>query len=217
MDIIKETINIIRKLRSWLNVVLKNYKQPVPVYPRVTRSGIKVHLGSGEINMQGWINVDARQFSHTHLVSEGFDLKEFTDGSIEELYLCHVLEHFSFSQTETLLINLQKKIAKGGIIRISVPDFDSIIRIYKMNNNNIYAIQAALMGGQGYEYNFHKSLYNKESLTKLIESCGFSQVKDWETKGEFGTDIGDWSSGKFKTLHGLVSISLNLKALNEQQ
>ena len=121
------------KICQWVIVALKNYKQPIPVYPKSTKSGLKVHLGSGDVNMQGWINIDAREFYHTHLVSEGFDLSEFADNTIEELYLCHVLEHFSFLEAEQLLINLRKKLAEGGIsgyqYQILMRLLESMVRI----------------------------------------------------------------------------------------
>ena len=67
-------LNILRNIRKNINKIMKrsslvrnNYDQVVPIYPKNNTDGLKVHLGSGEINLQGWINVDARKFKHTHL------------------------------------------------------------------------------------------------------------------------------------------------------
>jgi predicted SAM-dependent methyltransferase len=176
--------------------------------------GLKVHLGSGPINIQGWINVDARSYEHVHVVSDGFELREFADGAISEIYLCHVLEHFSFQEAETLLKSLKGKLRLGGVIRISVPSFDRLIEVYKLSGSDITKVKFALMGGQDYQYNFHKSLYNLKSLRELLEHCGYSHVLEWETLADFGVDLGDWSNGTFATKQGALPISLNLKGIN---
>ena len=191
-----------------------NHDKPFPIYTKYNRSGLKVHLGSGPINIQGWVNVDARAYVHVHLESNGFELREFVDGSISEIYLCHVLEHFSFEEAHQLLKGLKVKLCQGGIIRISVPSFDRLIDVYKFSDSDINKIKFALMGGQDYEYNFHKSLYNKKSLSKLLEHCGYSNVAEWETLIDFGVELGDWSNASFDSKEGPVRISLNLKGIN---
>ncbi len=86
----------ITKFFKWAVFVKKNYNQSIPIYTKDDRSGLKIHLGAGEVNLQGWINIDARKFTHVHLVSDGFDLSSFNETSVYEFYTSHVLEHFSF-------------------------------------------------------------------------------------------------------------------------
>jgi predicted SAM-dependent methyltransferase len=191
-----------------------NSDKSLPVYVAPMSPGLKVHLGSGPINIQGWINVDARAYEHVHVVSDGFELREFADGAISEIYLCHVLEHFSFEEAEALLKSLKVKLRQGGVIRISVPSFDRLIEIYTLCDSDITKVKFALMGGQDYQYNFHKSLYNLKSLRELLEHCGYSNVLEWETLADFGVDLGDWSNGTFATKQGALPISLNLKGIN---
>ncbi len=57
-------------------------------------------------------------------------LEQFSDNSIDELYLCHVLEHISFNEVNAFLKLVYLKLKIGGIIRISVPSFESILKIY---------------------------------------------------------------------------------------
>lgn len=191
----------------------KNSDKPEAIYPKNQMNGkIKIHFGSGEINLQGWINVDARAFEHVHIVSDKINLIQFTDGSVDEIYLCHVLEHVSFEDTDLFLQSVLKKLKNGGLLRISVPSFDSIIQIYENNNRELDSVKFALMGGQDYEYNFHKSVYNYNTLSALLESCGFTNVQTWNTKLDFGVSLGDWSDRNFSSKIGPISISLNVKA-----
>jgi predicted SAM-dependent methyltransferase len=215
---------MLKKLKSILNPILffyhrlvhmvANLNKPQPIYPKVSHKGLRIHLGAGPINLQGWINIDARMYEHTHLVAQGFNLDEFSDGSISEIYMCHVLEHFSFEESELLLRSIKKKLSPRGIIRISVPSFDNLIQVYMSSNKNLDSIKFAVMGGQDYEFNYHKSLYNVTSLTTLLKLCGYINVEAWDTRVDFGVDLGDWSNKSFSTPRGLIEISLNLKAKN---
>lgn len=172
-------------------------------------NGLKVHLGAGDINLQGWVNVDARAFGHIHAHTASLELAEFSDGAVSAIYLCHVLEHLSFDEVDALLKTWKRKLTAGGVLFISVPDFDAIVRIYQSSGHDLDSIKHPLMGGQGYEYNFHKSVYNQGALTRVLEGAGFTRVEPWETTREFGRDLGDWSS---RSISG-VPISLNLKAV----
>ena len=71
-----------------------------------------------------------------------------------------------------------------------------------------------MLGGQNYIYNFHKAVFNKKSLTALLEECGFSEVSSWDTLSDFGIDLGDWSSGTIAIPGKDIPVSLNLKAKN---
>jgi predicted SAM-dependent methyltransferase len=184
-----------------------------PVYPKTGDGGLKIHLGAGPINLQGWVNIDARQAPHIHLHSEGFALKEFADGAISEIYMCHVLEHFAFEEIGEILRNFHKKLKVGGVLRLSVPDFDSLVTVYQANGNNLELIKFALMGGQDYAYNFHKCVFNRAALADQLAVCGFEHMVEWSTLEEFGVHLGDWSETGFQTPKGAFPISLNMKAI----
>lgn len=177
-------------------------------------TGPKVHVGCGPVEIEGWINVDAREFPHVHIRSNSVLLSEFSDGVLGEIYLCHVLEHFSFSDVEILLSAYYNKLSKNGIIRLSVPDFDLAIGAYHESGNDLELIRMALMGGQDYEFNYHKSVFNENLLTKLLINVGFKSIEKWEPTRDFEGDLGDWSTGVIKRRGGRAyPISLNLKAI----
>tara|TARA_S200000501_G_C20855220_1_gene757442 strand:- start:1619 stop:2263 length:645 start_codon:yes stop_codon:yes gene_type:complete len=190
----------------------KNYNEANAIYPDTNSKGLKIHLGAGEINIQGWINVDARNFKHTHLVDQNFELNEFRDETISEIYLCHVLEHFSFEDSIKLLEKLYKKLVQGGLVRISVPDFSKLRLIYE-ETNNLEKVKFAIMGGQNYENDFHKSIYDFKTLSELLKKLNFNHIENWESKKDFGVELDDWSSGTYNINNKKIKISLNIKAL----
>jgi predicted SAM-dependent methyltransferase len=205
-------IDKLKKIIKWLRIIYNHSDEDLPIYLDSDSTGLKLHIGSGPLNLQGWVNVDARNFSHIHICSEGFDLDEFVEHSISEIYMCHVLEHFSFEETKSILMNFRNKLKKGGLLRLSVPDFGKLVEIYESNNNDVDLIKYALMGGQDYNFNFHKSVYNKSNLSKILNDCGYKEIKEWKTEEDFGKSIGDWSDGLFKTKKGDFPVSLNLIA-----
>ena len=77
-------IKVFLKAQVW---AFKNRNNSLPIYTRKSKKGLMVHLGSGPINIQGWVNVDARKYDHTHMESDGFNLSEFSDGRIDEIYM----------------------------------------------------------------------------------------------------------------------------------
>ena len=201
-------INILKRVKN----LIKNKDKAMPVFPSLANTGVKIHIGAGEINLQGWINVDARPFDHIHIVSEELDLKEFSDDSVTEIYMSHILEHVPFSKVLNIFKHFNKKLKVGGILRVSVPDFDSIVKIYTNNNNNLDTVKYTLMGGQDYEHNFHYSVYNLKALESIFKKAKFNNINKWNTKEDFGLEFGDWSSYKFQTKKEDIEISLNLKA-----
>jgi len=206
---VKNTFNIF----GWVKLALVNYDKKPPIYEKMNNKGLKVHIGSGEINIQGWINIDARDFAHVHIIDKEINLAEFTDNSIQEIYLCHILEHVSFAELEKILKLIYLKLQVGGLVRLSVPDFDKILSIYHAEDNNIDRVKHILMGGQDYEFNFHKSVYTKTFLSKTLMKNRFIDVSEWDTLSDFGVSLGDWSNGQVKTKNGKMLVSLNLKAI----
>ena len=207
-------IRKVLRLAQWQQAAFANLDKAPPIYPAHSSSSIRVHLGAGEINLQGWININARAFAHIHAQTTSLALAEFADGAVSAIYICHVLEHLSFAEGRALLLALHHKLADGGALIIAVPDFDALVTAYLGAERNFDAIKFPLMGGQGYEYNFHRAMYTRGSLASLLTECGYANPEPWQTKAEFGTDLGDWSSATIQAgASGAIPLSLNLKAM----
>ena len=173
--------------------------------------GPSLHIGPGNVDLPGWINIDARNLGNTHIVSSDLSLSMFAGGSVDQIYLCHVFEHLSYSSGVLFLKRAYEVLIPGGVIIISVPDFDRIIDAYNKNDKNLNSIKSALMGGQNYSENYHLSMYNRSYLATVLQSVGFVGVIDWSTSEVFGQSVGDWSDRLIPTSAGELPISLNLK------
>ena len=126
------------------------------------------------------------------------NLNSFVDHSVQAIYLCHT-EHFRS------VISLSSQTFRQSCVLVafylSVPDLLKFA-IYH-STKDISAINSPLRGGQDYEFNYHKSIYDLAYLSSLLVSVGFNNVHLWDPKITFGATHKDYS---------LDPISLNVSA-----
>lgn len=190
---------VVRKLRA--------PQLPSPAGP------VLIHIGCGEINDPRFINIDARPFPHVHKVTTSLRLEDFESNTVDLIYSCHVVEHVSFREVAALFSRWRDTLKEGGIVRISVPDFDHIVAMYGAENRNINSILPALMGGQDYPFNFHYAAFNAESLTQLFLDAGFSKVEKWDPKNITMHSFDDWAGRELEIGTKKYPISLNMQAI----
>jgi predicted SAM-dependent methyltransferase len=181
-----------------------------PKLPTNADGKILIHLGCGDQNDPRYINVDFIPFRHVHYVHGVTRLMMFKDGFADLVYASHVLEHISYHHSVETLQEWGRLLKPGGVLRISVPDLDKILDIYKTEKHAIPEIQGPLMGGQNYAYNFHYAVFNREHLTDLFLKAGFTKVREWDPKVATYYTFNDWAT---KLAYGKYPIALNLEAV----
>jgi predicted SAM-dependent methyltransferase len=90
----------------------------------------KVNIGCGKRYDKSWINID---FSSSSPDIIQYDLNKgipFDNNSVDVVYSSHVLEHFSNQQADFLLSECYRVLKKDGIVRVVVPDLESICKEY---------------------------------------------------------------------------------------
>lgn len=143
------------------------------------RDDVSIHFGCGDIDDPRFVNVDARPLPHVHVVTRSPMLSAFTEGSVNSIYACHVFEHISFHRQSQVLLRWFVLLRPGGTLRLSVPDFDKLIRIYTLQNCDPKSIQATLMGAQDYVGNFHCAIFTHRHLETLLLGVGFADIQHW--------------------------------------
>src|SRR5690348_2489937 len=92
----------------------------------------KLHIGSGLRKIPGYVNIDIRKEVNPDLCCEIYEIpKYYANGTVEVIYACHVLEHFKPIEVDSVLKSWYKLLRPGGILRLSVPDFEAICDYYK--------------------------------------------------------------------------------------
>lgn len=183
-----------------------------PAEPKNPDGSVNIHLGCGRVDHPAFVNVDVAPFAHIHHVHAVERLPMFPNEAASLIYVCHCLEHVSFLDIPAVLEEWKRVLKPGGILRISVPDFDCILAIYEAFHHDIAAIEKTLMGGQNYPANFHKAVFNRAYLTRLLEAAGFTNVRAWTPGSDSLTTFNDWSGRSVKVEERAFPISLNLEA-----
>jgi len=151
---------------------------------------IKLHLGCGKKFLDGWINIDKVPQLPDVIEDDVSILENIQDGTVDTIYACHVLEHFGRHEVENVLKCWSKKLKSGGKIRIAVPDFEAVCKRY-MEKKDIRELIGFTSGGQKNEYDYHKMIFDFESLSLLLQKAEFEQISryDWrETDHAFLDD-----------------------------
>ena len=141
---------------------------------------MKLHIGCGKKHLPGYKHVDVIPYDHVDIVCDARNLSMVKDNCVSEIYACHVLEHFKREETRIVLQEWARVLRNGGLLRLSVPDFEAIVHEY-LAVNNLDQCQGLLYGGQTYDYNFHHVAFDYPHLKGALEISGFSGIEryDW--------------------------------------
>ena len=176
---------------------------------------IKLNIGSGKTNFgYEWTNID--KLNLPHIKSHDITKLNYLDNSINEIYSSNTLEYFDYQKAYEVLKEWYRVLKVGGIIRLSVPNFDKLIGLY-FKTYNMSDIIGPLFGKievDGEEI-YHKTVFNKVTLMNLLYVVGFKRIKEYdiETTEPF-CSFDDQSHAYYPHMdkNGLL-LTLNLEAI----
>lgn len=168
---------------------------------------LRLHIGGWQM-MPGWKILNIQPGPGVDYVGDCTDLSQFADGSIEEIYASHVLEHLGYGEKLPHALGEFNRVLKpGGMARISAPDFEILCRMFvdpRYSAEQRMHVMRMAFGGQVDADDFHHVGLSFEILSDFLKRAGFSRV---ERVAEFGL-FEDTSMLRFAG----VPISLNLIA-----
>ncbi len=154
-----------------------------------TVDALRLNIGAGDVELPGFTPIDRNRGQ------EAYPLP-YADGSVEEIYASHILEHFPAGNVENVLKEWARVLKPGGRMRVAVPDFAYIAKAYIAGAD--LPIGGYVMGGQIDANDFHQSLFDEAGLRWQMEKAGLVGIQKW------GGSVGDCAS---------LPVSLNLEGL----
>lgn len=170
---------------------------------------MKLHIGCKGEKIDGFKRLDIVQHGDVDFVRNANDLSCFEDGSIDEIYASHILEHFYKPDVPKVLSEWHRVLKQNGFLWISVPDFDAIVNMYLSSGRRLDTWTTHLINGDQLEpYSFHYNVFTYQTLSGLLSQAGFSRmdrVRDLEYNVRDASKITDSRFGQ--------PISINIKAV----
>jgi predicted SAM-dependent methyltransferase len=170
---------------------------------------MNLHVG-GQVAKEGWHVLDVQPGQHVDFVGECTDLSRFADGSIDEIYASHVLEHLDYQrELSTALREFRRVLRPGGRVRISVPNFDLLCRLFthpELDANQRFHVMRVIFGGQIDAHDYHKVGLTWEFLHYYLSDAGFLDVAHVEEFGEFP------DSSALRLWGNLISLNVEARA-----
>ncbi len=159
------------------------------------KEGTRLNLGSGGYNMEGFINIDQFERVAPDIVANVTNLPYEKD-SVDEIYCGHLLEHLTWNEGQSALMHWIHMLKPGSEIRIVVPNFDVLAKMYlenpipseMINLNNIYI----------YSYiqdSLHRFFYSESLLKYAMAEVGFTDLELMPKDHPYLVEPVDWQIG----------------------
>lgn len=134
---------------------------------------LKLNIGGGTgPELEGYEIVDRK------VGKEAYPL-DYADDSVDEVRASHVLEHFSHRVVGDVIRDWARVLKPGGRLQISVPNFQKCCELYLKSVDQ--PVEAYVMGGQTDDNDYHKSLWDANSLHDAMKSAGLHDIRTWSS------------------------------------
>jgi SAM-dependent methyltransferase len=141
----------------------------------------RLNLGCGQMNLDGFINIDSYPGAGVDVVCDIRDLKYDPD-TVDEVVMFHAIEHFSLDDAAMIIRNIFTILKPGGHLIIEAPDVFKAVK--NSPTGDFEAIKGIFgditelrKGKDGYS---HKWGWTGSLMQQELASAGFnvSEVQD---------------------------------------
>ena len=171
---------------------------------QVDQNPLKINLGCGDIYLPGYIHIDVDRHDFIDYCHDFRTLPMFDDAVADMIYCCGALCYVDRVEAVDVLKEWRRVLKPGGVLRLSVTDFEKIIKLY---NDSFYNDFGGNIEGLGIlgplfgrweindgQYIYFKTVYDFKSLKKMLETAGFHNVRRWDWKKVFPEGYDDRSA-----------------------
>lgn len=154
---------------------------------------MKLNLGSGWDNREGYVNVDFAPHHKPDLVADVLNLP-IADGAVAEIFAQDVLEHLPRTSTTEALAEWRRVTEADGVARIRVPSLFHAVDL--MRSADTLSMHQTLLqnlyGTQAYTGDVHLTSFTDRTLADAFHSAGYRRVSA-ELVDHWMWDITAWA------------------------
>jgi SAM-dependent methyltransferase len=171
---------------GWINID-KSWNIYLSRFPTIKRTLFKLGLISEGTFQAKW----QRKNVLRHDVTKGLP---FESGQADFIYCSHLLEHLRYGDANKVCQEVYRVLKKTGVFRVVVPDLELYARKYIEGDRTFFGesekpvadlfLDSLYLEGlrdrpplEKILYGLHKYMYDAESLTFLLRSAGFHNVR----------------------------------------
>jgi len=139
---------------------------------------MKINLGCGKRNFgKEWIHIDGGDYDH--LDFQDITKLNFKSNTVDLIYASHVIEYFDREEIVEVLQEWQRVLKPNGILRIAVPDFEVMARLYTTGEYPLSNFLGPLYGRMSMSDQniYHKTTYDFSSLQSVLQALKFKNIK----------------------------------------
>jgi predicted SAM-dependent methyltransferase len=117
-----------------------------------------------------WIHIDGDAENFDHIDHHDITKLKFGSDTVDLIYASHVISYFDATEVLDVLQEWKRVLKPGGILRLAVPDFRAIAKLYYIQGHMLDRFIGPLYGKmQMYSKTiYHKMVYDEESLRYLL-------------------------------------------------
>jgi predicted SAM-dependent methyltransferase len=142
---------------------------------RTLSSARKLHIGSGPLHLEGWINIDNAQYDGVDRVLDVTAGLPFEDASF--IFAEHFVEHLHYADAEAFFRECRRALRDDGVLRLSTPNLDWVwTSHYRRHLLPEQEVLACFMLNRAFRGWGHQFLYNEGTLAAVLQAAGFETV-----------------------------------------
>ncbi len=135
----------------------------------------RLHIGSGPNRIDGWINIDSREYPGVDRVLDVTEGLPFEN--VELIFAEHFIEHLAYDDAQRFLNECRSVLRDDGALRLSTPNLDWV---WASHYRHVLTPDEEILGCFALNRAFrgwgHQFLYNFGTLSATLRQAGFASI-----------------------------------------
>ncbi len=141
--------------------------------------GGRLHIGCGDLHLDGWINIDKFPTPAADYVLDIRYGLPFRD--LDFVFAEHFVEHLSYREIERFLRECRRVLSERGVLRVSTPNLDWVYRTqYHLGewSGEADEVRDCFRLNKSFRGWGHQFLLNRATLHAMLRQAGFGEIRD---------------------------------------